>query len=75
MYIIFYLFTFVIAEQKDLLMESAKASQHLQPTCTQQALAGGLGQGIAPPMAAVGGNLLVAVQQAAAFQGDGGDGN
>ena len=74
-YIIFYLFTFVIAEQKDLLIESAKASQCLQPTCAQQALAGWLGGGIVPPLAADAVNLLVAVQQAPALQGDGGDGN
>ena len=70
-YIIFYLFTFVIADQKDLLMELAKASQHLQPTCAQQALAGWLGGGIAPPLAADASNVLLAVQQAGGLQGDG----
>ena len=75
MYIIFYLFLFVIADQKDLLVESAKASQCLQPTYAQQALAGGLGGGIAPPLAADAGNVLLAVQQAGGLQGDGGDGN
>ena len=70
MYTIFYLFTFLIAAQKILLIESAKASQHLQPYCAQQALAGGLGGGIVPPLTADGGSVLLAVQQ----QGDGNEG-
>ena len=69
-YTIFYLFTFLIAAQKILLIELAKASKHLQPYCAQQALAGGLGGGIVPPLAADGGSLLLAVQQ----QGDGNEG-
>ena len=54
-YTIFYLFTFLIAAQKILPIESAKASKCLQPYCAQQALAGGLGGGIVPPLAADGG--------------------
>ena len=73
-HIIFYLFTFVIAEQKDLLMESSKTSQHLPKRCVEQALAGGLGGGIVPPLAAHAGDL-VAVQQAGGLQGDEGDSN
>ena len=69
-YTIFYLFTFLIAAQKILLIESAKASKLLQPSCAQQALEGGLGGGIVPPLAADGGSLLLAVQQ----QGDGNGG-
>ena len=69
-YTIFYLFTFLIAAQKILLIKSAKASKRLQPSCAQQALAGGLGGGIVPPLAADGGSLLLAVQQ----QGDGNEG-
>ena len=67
---IFYLFTFLIAAQKILLIELAKASKHLQPSCAQQALAGGLGGGIVPPLAANDGSLILAVQQ----QGDGNGG-
>ena len=55
-YTSFYLFTFLIAAQKILLVELAKASKHLQPYCAQQALAGGLGGGIVPPLAADGGS-------------------
>ena len=56
-------------------MESSKASQYLPKSCAQQALAGGLGGGIVPPLAADAGNLLVAVQQAGGLQGDEGDGS
>ena len=55
-YTIFYLFNFLIAAQKILLIKSAKASKHLQPYCAQQALAGRLGGGIVPPLAADGGS-------------------
>ena len=55
-YTSFYLFTFLIAAQKILLVELAKASKRLQPYCAQQALAGGLGGGIVPPLAADGGS-------------------
>ena len=55
-YTSFYLFTFLIAAQKILLVESVKASKHLQPHCAQQALAGGLGGGIVPPLVADGGS-------------------
>ena len=55
-YTIFYLFTFLIAAQKILLIGLAKASKYLQPYCAQQALAGGLGGGIVPPLAADGGS-------------------
>ena len=46
-YTSFYLFTFLIAAQKIILVESAKASKHLQPYCAQQALAadGGSNEG------------------------------
>ena len=56
-------------------MVSSKASQHLPKHCVQQALAGGLGGGIVPPLAADAGNLLITVQQAGGLQGDEGDGN
>ena len=56
-------------------MESFKASQCLAKSCAQQALAGGLGGAMVPPLAADAGNLLVAVQQAGGHQGDEGDGN
>ena len=66
-YTIFYLFTFLIAAQKILLIELAKASKHLQPYCAQQVLVGGFSGDIVPSLAADGGSLLLAVQQ----QGDG----
>ena len=56
-------------------MESSEASQHLPKSCAQQALAGGLGGGIVPLLAADAGNILVAVQQASGLQGDEGDCN
>ena len=56
-------------------MEPSKASQHLPKGCAQQALAGGFGRGIVPPLAADAGNLLVAVQQTGSLQGDEGDSN
>ena len=55
-YTSFYLFTFLIAAQKILLVKSIKASKRLQPHCAQQALAGGLGGTIVPHVAADGGS-------------------
>ena len=58
---------FVIAVQKQVMDEATKAVKWMPLSCAQQVLAGGLGEGIAPPLGANVGNLMIAISQEGAI--------
>ena len=51
---------FVIAAQKEVMEQAAKAAKWMPLSCAQQALVGGLG-GIAPPVAADVGYVMITI--------------